>query len=107
MSIARVSARLLAGAALAVAAMTCVGCEAFGIAAAALVPPKTDAVYEIKDVPTVIIVDDPNTTLRDPQLVLVIGESCADVLKSNDIITKVIDMKQVTALATELGDKYS
>jgi len=82
------------------------GCEMFGMAAAALVPPKQDAVYEIDNRPTAVIVDDPGNTLRDPQLAMLIAESCAHVLKENEVITQIIDVKSVAALASELGDKF-
>ncbi len=83
------------------------GCEAVGMVASAIVPPRVAAVYPITDLPTVVIVDDPKTMLRDPQLALLAAASCTQVLASEGVIAQMIPTEKLTALMIELGDRYN
>lgn len=88
--------------------MLCVvtGCEAIGMMASALVPPTKPAVYQIADRPTLVIVDDPNNQLKDPQLALVVAANCTETFRTEKVIAQVIDTDKLAALAIELGDRY-
>lgn len=91
---------------LAVALVALPGCELFGMMATALVPPSKPAVYTIANRPTVVIVDDPNNQLKDPQLALLAAANATELFRSEEVITQLIDTEKLTALAIELGDRY-
>lgn len=108
MNSTRVACRLLARLSMVLLLLcTVTGCEAIGMVAMAVVPPSKPAVYQIADRPTVIIVDDPNNQLKDPQLALVAAAHCTELFRREKVIAQLIDTDKLTALAIELGDRYA
>ena len=83
------------------------GCELFGMIAYAVVPPTEPAAFTIVDRPTLIIVDDPNGLLRDPQLSMLAAAHATEVLRVEKAISTLISSDDLSALASELGERYS
>ena len=84
-----------------------VGCEAAGFIAGALSSNKTPAIYEPKDLTTVILVDDPALQLHEPGLAGTIAMTIAANLKQQGVLSNIIDIQKVSELAAELGSDYA
>lgn len=84
-----------------------VGCEAIGMVATAIVPPSVPASFVIVDRPTLIMVDDRKGLLRDPQLAMLAAAHANEILRAEEAVTTLIPTDQLSALASELGEKYS
>lgn len=83
------------------------GCEVFGFAANAFSSRKTPAVYKPKDLPTVILVDDPSLLLQDPGLTGTIAMTIASVLKEKGVLTQIVDIQKVAELSAEMGSAFA
>jgi len=88
-------------------AFTASGCELMGIVASAVVPPTLPAVYQIADLPTLVIVDDRNGVLRDPQLAMLAAAHATATLGNEEAVTNLISTDDLSALASQLGEKYA
>lgn len=85
------------------------GCEGIAYVAQGVVPPMKDALYELPQRPTLVLVDDPlgpEGGLGDPQLAFDVAVSASTDLVGNDAVDVVIDQKMVADLAVELGVDY-
>ncbi len=83
------------------------GCEVIGLVATTIVPPSVPAAFGIVDRPTLIMVDDRKGLLRDPQLTMLAAAHANETLRVEEAVTTLISADQLSALASELGDKYS
>jgi hypothetical protein len=90
------------------AVLTLPGCEAFSFLAQPF-DTSTAAIYEIKDLPTAILVEDPNNYVGDPNLKGVIAEYIAADLIKGDAVSKtnIIPLKAVMAKEQLLGKEYA
>ncbi|MCA9286615.1 MAG: hypothetical protein KDA22_15425 [Phycisphaerales bacterium] len=84
-----------AGALLAAGACNIVGPVAFIIEG----PPKTPAMFELPDRPTVVFVDDRKNVLPRSSLRMVIGDTAAEALLTSKTLTKTISARDAINLA--------
>ena len=70
--------------------------------------PKTKARYTLEERPTLVIVDDPNNVLGDPNFPAVIGANAGFHLKENKQLTpeQVVSQDHLSVLAANMGDRY-
>jgi len=68
---------------------------------------KTDAVYKIKNLPTVVLVDAPEGEFVDPAIKGVIAAKAGHLLKQDNVIDKVIGQDEVNRLAAREGAKFA
>ena len=100
--------RLLALATLALAFFTLPGCEMFAWVAQAF-DASTKPIYEISNLETAILVEDPRNYLGDPILKGVIANNIAFQLKDSDAVDKkrLVEAEAVAQLEKRLGPEFA
>lgn len=71
-------------------------------------PPKVKAKYTLKPAATLVIVDDPQQLLGDPNFPAVVGANVGYHLTQNDALTtkQLIPQDHLSTLAAQLDDRY-
>ena len=52
--------------------------------------PKIKAVYQLKDRPTLVLVEDPQNLFKDPTIARLIAQRIGDLLLDNHVITTLV-----------------
>ena len=87
-----------------------VGCEALGAAAAVVTPPeKIEAMYEMPDKATLIVVDDPKRLVNSETTLRRIASGTRAVLEAEEIIVLggFVGQDELAGYREELGEAYS
>lgn len=95
---------------LTLAALTAAGCEGPGFLAYVITGPgKVKARYTLEHRPTLVIVDDPNRALGDPNYPTVVGANVGFQLKHNQALPEslVVSQDRLLSLAARMGDDYA
>ena len=95
--------------ALALSCLCLLGCEAPGFIGYVVAgPPKVKAKYTLKPAATLVIVDDPQQQLGDPNFPAVVGANVGFHLTQNDVLTndQLIPQDHLSTLANQLDDRY-
>lgn len=71
-------------------------------------PPKVKAKYTLEPVATLVIVDDPQELLGNPNYPAVVGANVGFHLAQNEVLTteQLIPQDHLSTLAAQLGDRY-
>ena len=94
---------------LAVSCLYLAGCAGPGFVGYVIAgPPKVKAKYTLKPAATLVIVDDPQDLLGDPNFPAVVGANTGYHLTQNDVLTteQVVPQDHLSTLAAQLGDRY-
>lgn len=89
--------------------LACAGCEAPGFVTYVIAgPPKIKAKYVLEPRPTLVIVDDPDNMLGDPNNPAVVGANVVFNLKENEVLLPelVVSQDHLSLLAAQMGDRY-
>lgn len=86
-------------------AVALVGCEAPGFFASA-VPRKIPRQHELERVPTLVLVDDPNTLLGDPALKSVVAANVIAAMKTSKKSPELIDPSRLTTYEALQGERF-
>ena len=95
---------------LTLAALTAAGCEGPGFLTYVITGPgKVKARYTLGHRPTLVIVDDPNRALGDPNYATVVGANVGFQLKHNHALPEplVVSQDRLLSLAARMGDDYA
>ena len=84
------------------------GCAGPGFAAYVMKGPQVPALYELPAGKTLVVVDDPDRSLSDPNLPAVIATNIGFHLEKNDALKggSIIPQDGLTTYAARLGDDY-
>lgn len=82
------------------------GCEVVSMAASAVAGPKGQALYELKDQPTLTMVDDPRSMVGSASLRHQIAHHVGYCLQNHGVIEQVIDPQLLANLKVAVGDTY-
>src|SRR5690606_23915575 len=69
------------------------GCEALGLAADTIAPPKTKAIYNLQGRLTLVLVDDPNNQLGNDALTDQIAAMIEFELKQNEVVSRFVPLQ--------------
>ncbi len=89
--------------------LACAGCEGPGFVAYVIAgPSKVKAKYLLAPRPTLVIVDDPDNMLGDPNNPAVVGANVGFNLKENEVLLPelVVSQDHLSVLAAQMGDRY-
>jgi hypothetical protein len=89
--------------------LTCAGCDAPGFVTYVIAgPPKVDAVFDLDERATLVIVDDPNNLMGDPNNPAVIAANVGFHLRENEVIEPelIVSQDRLTVLAGQMGKRY-
>lgn len=82
------------------------GCEALGLAADTIAPPKTKAIYNLQDRLTLVLVDDPNNHLGNDALTDQIAAMIEFELKQNEVVSRFVPLRDLHALEHQRGKSF-
>ncbi len=82
------------------------GCSVLGIVASAA--ERVPAAHKLRDVKTLVLVDDPNDRLPDPMLREVVARHVGYQLQQHGVLSQtIVDPDRLRDLADQLGDRYA
>lgn len=105
----RQACRSMVSACLLLTVFVAAGCAEPGFVAHVLTgEPKVPATFELAPRPTLVIVDDPQNALGDPNYPSVVAANVTHHLKQNEVLNamQVVSQDRLSALASQMGDRY-